>query len=139
MAGHFRHWPTYYDVDDNGCWIWRGIRNGKDRYGTAGKTLAHRYFYELHKGPIPEGLQIDHLCRRKACVNPDHLEAVTSRVNNNRRPYSLTQRTHCKEGHVLSPDNVGRYNDKRGYVVSYCRTCQREKDRRIYWTKKSAG
>ncbi len=68
----------------NGCWIWTGRL---DRYGYGrmradkDNTTAHRVSYEIHKGPIPEGLQIDHLCCVRKCVNPDHLEAVTASVN----------------------------------------------------------
>lgn len=73
-----------YDVDpETGCWVWRGCkRNG---YGFARKdhrnVMAHRRMYELHVGPIHEGMQLDHLCRNRACVNPEHLEVVTQTVN----------------------------------------------------------
>jgi hypothetical protein len=67
-------------VDPEGCWIWRGyvINSG---YGTWGRHLAHRRMYEERRGEIPAGLVIDHLCRKKLCVNPDHLEAVPQRIN----------------------------------------------------------
>lgn len=72
-----------YQVDRSGCWRWAGLP--KDRYGNMsfeGKSYpAHRISYMLHKGEIPEGLHIDHLCRVKSCVNPAHLEAVTHREN----------------------------------------------------------
>lgn len=72
--------------DENACWNWIGALNSKG-YGcisTGGKNkngLVHRVSYELHVGPIPDGLTIDHLCRNKVCVNPAHLEPVTIRTN----------------------------------------------------------
>lgn len=70
-----------YVVDnDSGCWVWAGqmYPNG---YGAWGKFYAHRRMYEERVGQIPEGLQIDHLCRNRACVNPEHMEPVTQAEN----------------------------------------------------------
>ena len=68
-----------------GCWTWQGYVRRRDGYAGFkwnGKTgAAYRFSYELHNGPIPDGLQIDHLCRNRACVRPDHLEAVTGAIN----------------------------------------------------------
>lgn len=85
---------TRYKVDDKGCWIWTGAVH-KSGYATIkwqGKaTVAHRVMYELHKGKIPEGLVLDHICSVKLCVNPDHLEPVTYSINTKR----AWDRNHC--------------------------------------------
>lgn len=90
-------------ADESGCWLWQSVI-GKDGYGkfaTSGTTkpLAHRIAYELFVGPIPEGLQIDHLCRVRRCVNPEHLEPVTQLENVRRGIWA--QATHCKYGHPI--------------------------------------
>lgn len=80
---------------ENACWVWSGGRQGRDigqgQYGSfsspakRGMVLAHRFAYEALVGPVPEGLELDHLCRRPLCVNPDHLEPVTHAENMRRR------------------------------------------------------
>ena len=98
-------------VAESGCWIWLGAttpNSGGRLYGTfylAGKTLyAHRYSYEQQYGSIPDGLEIDHLCRVPLCVNPDHLEAVTHAVNMRRGIQVSALR--CRRGHVYNELNT---------------------------------
>ena len=89
--------------------------------------LAHRLSYQLSKGEIPVGLQIDHKCRQPYCVNPDHLEAVTSAENTRRgNNVATTIARHkakiiCKRGHDLRPDSENVYIDKVGARI--CKTC----------------
>lgn len=76
-----RFWAKVNKTGD--CWLWTGWRtNGYGRFTTNGKNWrAHRFAFEEMRGPIPEGLQLDHLCRVRHCVNPDHLEPVTRQQN----------------------------------------------------------
>lgn len=79
-----RQAPVYSQEDreySTPCWIWRGHINRRTGYGSRGKRLAHRLLYEAAKGPIPAGMDVDHLCRVRSCVNPDHLEPVTRGEN----------------------------------------------------------
>ena len=111
-------WPKVNKAGPGDCWIWTA---SKDRlgYGKFGRpsVLAYRFSYELHRGKIPSGLELDHLCRNPSCVNPEHLEAVTHRVNMLRGigPSAVNARkTHCKQGHPL----VLNYGSRR-----YCGKC----------------
>ncbi len=84
--------------------------------------LAHRVSYELHKGPIPDGLFIDHICRTRCCVNPNHLRAVTHAQN---MAYGIVaQRTHCNNGHLFSPENTSMHHGYRR-----CKECHRIQER----------
>jgi len=74
-----RRWG--YDVDENGCWIWKYSVCSITGYGKGAGRLAHRVSYERHVGPIPEGLELDHLCGVRVCINPEHLEPVTHLEN----------------------------------------------------------
>lgn len=81
LAGHGRCLGVEYVEDcQSGCWVWQRYIN-PDGYGTVGPKRAHRVYYERYVGPIPEGMDLDHLCRNKTCVNPAHLEPVTEAEN----------------------------------------------------------
>lgn len=121
------------DRQADGCWIWTGHID-RDGYGRGPRSLAHRLVYEASGHSIPAGLELDHLCRVRACVNPDHLEPVT-RVENNRRRWA--GRDECEAGHPLSGDNVRAYIDKKGSNRRACRACDRRRSL-AYKQRKSA-
>lgn len=111
------------------CWEWRGsvARNGYGRAWFSGtNTMAHRLSYEIHVGPIPADMTIDHLCFNTLCVNPAHL-SVKSRVENAKRQRSA-MRTHCKNGHEFSTENTYPRGD-RGEGQRDCRVCIRTRSR----------
>ena len=96
-----RFWNSI-EKTESSCWIWQKscFPSGYAQFKAQKKNWrAHRYAYELIKGKIPEGLTLDHLCRVKNCVNPDHLEAVSFEENNKRVPKDII----CQRGHVRIP------------------------------------
>ena len=131
-------------IDDRGCWIFTGAIQSSGYgcialNGDGTHQLAHRAAYQLLVGDIPAGLVIDHLCLRKNCVNPEHLEAVTVAENNRRArmaglavtPVQAARnaaKTHCKHGHPF--DDTNTRVDGRGWRM--CLTCRRDRDRERY-------
>lgn len=115
----------------SGCWLWTGRTNGGG-YGTIrlrGLRIAvHRWSYERYIGPVPEGMEIDHLCRTRNCLNPKHLEAVTHRTNLLRGetvPAKNLAKRRCPVGHEYTKANTYTYRGMR-----YCRECRRESNAR---------
>ena len=115
----------------NDCIVWQGALI--EGYGRIYKdknhrfTRVHRVMYEAIKGKIPKGLVLDHLCRNRACVNVDHLEAVTDRVNLSRgfgASALNARKTHCKRGHEFTPENTNPWRGHRS-----CRLCHKILDR----------
>lgn len=106
------------------CWTWTGASDPVSGYGRIQVqrklAYAHRVSYELSMGTIGAGLEIDHLCRVRLCVNPLHLQAVPKSVNTRRQPrYSVT---HCPQGHPYSGGNLYERDGRR-----HCRTCMHER------------
>lgn len=134
-------------VTEAGCWEWQGkVRNGgygaieiRAGIGRATRKLraAHRVSYEAFVAPIPDGLQIDHLCRNRRCVNPAHLEPVTAQENTLRGTSPAAEnaaKTTCHRGHELAGDNLRVCADG----TRRCRTCIRLMERLAYRKKRAA-
>lgn len=122
------------------CWEFHNIdTEGYGRTFLNGKQKrAHRIFYEYFKEPIPKGLVIDHLCRNHACVNPNHLEVVTIKVNNNRGIGVNTinrLKTHCSGGHLFTEDTIYESYLKKG--ERRCKICTRDNDKKRKLKKKA--
>jgi hypothetical protein len=125
-------------VDESGCWIYTGSRNpygygytliGSRLDGSRRRAMTHRLVYEDTVGPIPAGLDLDHLCRVRACCNPDHLEPVTRQVNLLRGetiPAANAAKTECRKGHEYVGANVGRDKQTGARI---CRACRAEQQR----------
>jgi len=115
------------------CWVWIGGR-AKQEYGefyigNKKSVRAHRFSYELHKEKIPEGMQIDHLCKKTFCVNPNHLEVVTAKENNRRSGAPSAKfkiRTHCQKGHEFTKENTYIRSGGHGRL---CRICDKIRTR----------
>lgn len=127
--------PSFVDrvtVTDD-CWTWTGVidPSGYGRYSVPGLRSsasrtqgAHRFGYTQMVGPVPEGMELDHLCRTKSCVRPDHMEPVSPAENLRRQGLAVT---HCIHGHEYTPENTGMRPAGR-----YCKTCHRDRERARY-------
>jgi hypothetical protein len=124
---------------DSPCWEWqKWLHNGYGRFEIGGKPqFVHRVMYEIHKGEIPGGLVIDHLCCNTKCCNPDHLEAVTQTENTRRFLASLdsyplvewqNSKTHCPHGHEYTEENTRICIDSAGRASRTCRRCHSIKE-----------
>lgn len=121
--------------DESGCWLWTGATM-KSGYGvinrgrSEGTALVHRVSYELRVGEIPAGLQLDHLCRVRNCVNPAHLEPVSQKTNLLRGESDSAKnarKSHCPRGHELAEPNLMPSQARRGQRS--CLACSRAQSR----------
>lgn len=135
--------PRYlskFHVDiPTGCWLWTAatIQKGYGQFWYDGKLqYAHRIAYELLVGPIPNGLQLDHLCRVRNCVNPEHLEPVTNQENCRRGETGAHNgiKTHCPHGHPYDEINTYRHRGERR-----CKGCRRIHNMEYYQRRKLAA
>jgi hypothetical protein len=119
-------------ASESGCWEWQAGRNAAG-YGIVGfgpgsrSHLAHRVTFLLVRGPIPAGLELDHLCQNRRCVNPDHLEPVVHRENVRRADMSgngaeFRDRDSCSQGHRYTPENT-LHRVRNGSPRRICRAC----------------
>jgi hypothetical protein len=131
-ADRVRFWSYVEQEPNSGCWLWTGAINGCG-YGfisVSGEMhRAHRVAFELCRGAIPEGLQLDHLCRVRRCVNPDHLDPVSQRENVLRGTgitAANAAKTHCPRGHAYADNAYVR----PGRTDRECRLCNKERHQR---------
>lgn len=134
--GRGRWIPSLADlIDASGpCWLWQG-RVEKTGYGRVyvgdTKWNVHRLIWTMLVGPIPPGLVIDHMCRVRACCNPDHLRVVTQRENNAAAPGSPSamniKKVECVNGHPYDEANTGVSVYPNGRRARYCRACHRDR------------
>lgn len=132
-----RFWAKCIPEPNSGCWLWLGAANvggygqmtiGSRTDGSRTRAAVHRLAYETLVAPIPVGLQLDHLCRTRCCVNPAHLEPVTQHVNILRgvgRAAVHAALTHCKRGHAFVNDGAVYAQSHNGRRRRTCLACRR--------------
>jgi hypothetical protein len=121
---------------NSGCWIWIAHVDHKG-YGKFSigyeNMMAHRFSFTRVNGCIPDGMLLDHICRVRSCVNPDHLRVVTPRENTTKNSLGPTARnaakTHCNNGHEFTPENTHTFY-VNGFLCRRCRECARQADLR---------
>lgn len=143
-AEEFLHANTTLPPSAVGCWTWQGKPGargyGRICLGDGTRVLVHRFAYEIAKGQIPNGYDVDHTCHNdstcrgggpcphRLCVNPDHLEAVPPLVNRLRSHLHNAYKMHCPAGHEYTPENTYLHHKKSGLVGRRCRACAKARD-----------
>lgn len=136
-----RIWVKVYVCPITGCWLWAGSCTERDyptvRWNGATRR-THRVVYQVLVAEIPPHLELDHLCRMRQCVNPEHLEPVTHRINTLRGDTfqrSNSVKTECPAGHPYD----GAYQRRNGSVMRTCSICARRNKRAYKQRRRQAG
>lgn len=128
---------------NTGCWLWLGVlsEDGYPKMVVKGRRVfAHRVAYSEMVGAIPDGMQLDHLCRTRCCVNPDHLEPVTQQENiaRGRAGEHNRSKTHCPSGHPFDETNT-RWHVTTRRTWRSCKTCDTQEQRDRYARRKAVA
>lgn len=125
--------PRVLRLVPDGCWTIPGFKLGPGGYLRLSGYRTHRVFFVAANGPLDEDMEPDHLCRNRACCNPEHMEATSHEINTLRGigpPARNARKTHCRNQHPLSGDNLRLRLNKDERLVRACRACAIEKSRR---------
>lgn len=115
---------NYMPVTETGCWIWlcKTDKHGYGRFGPG--KLTHRVSYELYRGAIPKDMTLDHICRVRCCINPEHLRLASWDEARKQAHDHWRSRTHCVRGHEYSEANTGVNRNGKG-ISRYCKACRK--------------